>query len=54
MKLSAVLIVKNEEVMLPQCLKSIQGIDEIIVCDTGSTDATIPIAQKHGAKVYGD
>ncbi len=54
MKLSAVLIVKNEEKMLGQCLESISGIDEIIVVDTGSSDDTIKIAMEHGAEIFED
>lgn len=39
--LSACLIVKNEERFLDGCLESIKDIvDEIVVVDTGSTDAT--------------
>ena len=34
-KISAVLIVKNEEAMIERCLASIVGhVHEIIVCDT--------------------
>ena len=53
-KISASLIVKNEEEMLGKCLKSIKGVDEIIISDTGSEDKTIEIAKKAGAKVYTD
>lgn len=52
MKLSACIIAKNEEAMLPRCLESINGVDEIILVDTGSTDRTMDIAKKYGAKVY--
>lgn len=53
MKISACLIVKNEEKLLPQCLDSIKGwVDEIIIVDTGSTDKTMDIARSYGAVVY--
>jgi len=53
MKISACLIVKNEEKLLPQCLKSIRDwVDEIIVVDTGSTDKTMSIARSFEAVVY--
>jgi len=46
------MIVKNEEKFLGKCLESVKGLaDEIIVVDTGSTDRTIEIAKKAGAKV---
>lgn len=51
MKLTACLIVKNESAMIERCLKSLKGVYEIIVVDTGSTDSTIEIAKKY-AKVY--
>lgn len=51
-KLTACLIVKNEEAHLDQCLSSVAKIcDEIVVVDTGSTDRTIEIAEKYGAKI---
>ncbi len=51
-KLSACLIVKNEEQHLERCLKSLAGhVDEIIVVDTGSTDRTVEIAESFGAKI---
>jgi glycosyltransferase involved in cell wall biosynthesis len=52
MKLSAVLIVKNEEANLARCLQSLDWVDEIIVVDTGSTDKTVAIAQAMGAKIF--
>ncbi|HEY9900168.1 MAG TPA: tetratricopeptide repeat protein [Pantanalinema sp.] len=50
--LSLCMIVKNEEKYLEGCLASVQGVaDEIIVVDTGSTDGTLAIAERFGAKV---
>ncbi len=46
MKISAALIVKNEEESLPACLESLRGVvDEIVVVDTGSEDKTVEIAR---------
>ena len=50
--ISAVMIVKNEEAVLEKCLQSLDGIDEIIILDTGSTDKTCEIARKFTDKVY--
>ena len=51
-KLSAVVITKNEEDNLPQWLKCMQALaEEIIVVDTGSQDKTVEIAHQAGAKV---
>lgn len=53
MKISACMIVKNEEKMLEKTLPSLsQGVDEIILVDTGSSDNTVKLAEKYGAKVY--
>ncbi len=52
-KISACMIVKNEEEFLPNCLNSIKDVvDEIIIVDTGSTDNTVNIAKEFKAKVY--
>jgi glycosyltransferase involved in cell wall biosynthesis len=49
---SAVLIVRDEAAMLAGCLDSIRGrVDEIIVVDTGSIDASPDIALSFGAKL---
>ncbi len=51
--LSLCMIVKNEEKVLQRCLDSVHGIvDEIVIVDTGSTDATKEIALKYTNKVY--
>lgn len=50
---SLCMIVKNEEANLERCLTSIKDIvDEMIIVDTGSTDQTVAISEKFGAKVY--
>ncbi|HVW90717.1 MAG TPA: glycosyltransferase [Gaiellaceae bacterium] len=49
---SLCMIVKDEEEMLPGCLEAVaDGVDEIIVVDTGSSDRTVEIAEGFGAKV---
>lgn len=53
MKISACYITKNEAENLARSIKSLQGqADEIIVADTGSTDDTVAVAKKLGARVY--
>lgn len=49
--LSVVIITKNEERNIAECLKSVSFASEIIVLDTGSTDRTVEIALEHGARV---
>jgi len=52
MKISACVIAKNEAENLPRWLSSMHVFaDEMIVVDTGSTDATAEIARAGGAKV---
>lgn len=49
---SACLIVRNEEELLPECLASIRPwVEQICVLDTGSTDRTVAVAQSFGATV---
>ena len=54
MKISACLIVKNETDHISTVLNSLEGFDEIIVCDTGSDDNTVEIAKRFTDKVYTD
>lgn len=52
MKLSALIIVKNEEAMIKDCLESVKFCDEIVVIDDGSTDKTVEISKKYTEKVF--
>ena len=52
MKLSVVLATYNEEKNIGECLQTIKNLaDEIVVVDGTSTDRTVEIAKKFGAKV---
>lgn len=52
MKLSAVVIAKDEEKKIADCLESLSWVDEVVLVDTGSEDGTVEIAKKFGAKVF--
>ena len=52
LRLSLCMIVRDEQEMLPRCLGAVaEAVDEIVIVDTGSTDATIEIARSFGALV---
>jgi len=47
------MIVRNEAERLEACLASVRGfVDELVLLDTGSSDATVAIAQRCGAVVH--
>jgi GT2 family glycosyltransferase len=53
MKISAALIVKNEEHCLDRCLASLaSAVDEIVVVDTGSEDQTKAVARRYTDRVF--
>lgn len=53
MGVSVTMIVKDEEQTLPRCLDSIAGaVDEIVIVDTGSTDATVEVARRYTEGIY--
>ncbi|MGD0578280.1 MAG: glycosyltransferase family 2 protein [Bryobacteraceae bacterium] len=51
MNISATIITQNEERNLPRAIESLRCCDEILVVDSGSTDRTVEIAEKYGARV---
>lgn len=51
--ISLCMIVKNEEAVLARCLDTVADlVDEIVIVDTGSTDATKQIAARYTDKIY--
>jgi glycosyltransferase involved in cell wall biosynthesis len=51
MELSAIIITRDEEANIAACLEALHFCDELIVVDSHSTDATVAIAERHGARV---
>jgi len=49
--ISAIILTKNEENNLAECLAGVKWCDEILVIDDESSDKTVPIAKKAGARV---
>jgi glycosyltransferase involved in cell wall biosynthesis len=50
-KVTATVITLNEERNLEAALQSLAWADEIVVIDSGSSDGTVEIARRHGARV---
>jgi glycosyltransferase involved in cell wall biosynthesis len=49
--LSAVLITRNAAKVLEPCLESVAFADEILMVDSGSTDGSLELAARYGARV---
>jgi len=49
--LSAVIIARNAASVIEPCLESLAFADEIVVVDSASTDATVEVASRRGARV---
>ncbi len=50
---TAIVMTKNEEKNIVDCLKSMQGFAKrVVVIDCGSTDDTVELAKKYNADVY--
>ena len=52
MRLSVVIITKNEQASIRRCLESVKWADEIIVLDSGSTDDTVGICREYTLHVH--
>lgn len=51
MRLSVVIVAKNEAANIVDCVRSARFADEVIVLDSGSTDGTPELARAEGAQV---
>ncbi len=50
--ISLIVITRDEEALIGQCLRSAWFCDELVVLDSYSTDGTVEIAKRLGARVY--
>ncbi len=51
MKISATIITLNEERNIARAIESLRCCDEILVCDSGSNDRTVELAENLGARI---
>lgn len=51
MSISVLILTRDEEVNLPQCLASLKWTDDVVVLDSGSSDRTQEIARQEGVRV---
>jgi len=52
--LSVAIITKNEEENIRQCLQSVSFAAQIVLIDSGSTDATLSLAAEFGCEIYSE
>ena len=51
MKISATIITYNEERKIARAIESLRCADEVLIVDSGSSDRTVELAEKFGARV---
>lgn len=49
---SACILTYNNEKTLEKCLESVKDFSDIVILDGGSTDNTLEIAKKYGARIF--
>lgn len=52
MKISATIIVRNEEANIAEVCKTVEWADEIVIVDSDSTDRTVEIARRYTPRVF--
>ncbi len=52
MKISATIIVRNEEQNIAEVCETVSWADEIVIVDSDSTDRTVEIARRYTAKIF--
>lgn len=52
LKLSAVIITRNEAANIRRCLESLNWVDEIVILDSGSTDNTLKICAEYKCRIF--
>ena len=50
--ISVIILTKNEAADLPRCLESLRWCDDVHLVDSGSSDGTLDIGRKHGARIW--
>ncbi len=50
--ISAIIIVKNEQKNIRECLESVVWVDEIIIIDSGSEDETLSICREYTERIF--
>ena len=50
--ISATIICKNEEACIGKCLSSLEGLSEIVVVNSGSTDGTLAVVEDYSRRGF--